>query len=122
MQNKTRIGLYIGLLVVIVTFVAGTLVWMNHTSPTQQAQDSKPTAQSLPFGEKDAMNRPDVDVHGQEVTLQDIDRLRQRLLDAGLPADKWAPSDIKKIIIKASKQGIDPVAYARENFHGDLEE
>ncbi|GMA70543.1 hypothetical protein GCM10025879_17890 [Leuconostoc litchii] len=46
-----------------------------------------------------------------------ISDTRTKLIAAGLPADQWAPSDIKKIITEASQQNISVVDYAKANFH-----
>lgn len=121
MQKKTRTILLFGGVVAGIALILGVVWWMR--------QDAKPegytgiesqVSQVMLFTKESNIDRPDVDGNGQEVTSNDVVEMRQQLLDSGLPADKWAPSDIKKIIIKSSKQGVDPIAYARDNFHGDI--
>ncbi|KGB51093.1 hypothetical protein LH61_06355 [Leuconostoc mesenteroides P45] len=60
---------------------------------------------------------PNRTLQGVEVTSGMIAETRRRLIAAGLPADQWAPSDIKKIITEASQQNISVVDYAKDNFH-----
>lgn len=60
---------------------------------------------------------PNKTVQGVEVTSEMIAETRKQLIAAGLPADQWAPSDIKKIITEASQQNMSVVDYAKANFH-----
>lgn len=46
-----------------------------------------------------------------------IDSVRNELTSAGLPANEWGPSDIKKIITESSRQNVSVVDYAKDNFH-----
>lgn len=122
MQKKTRTGLIVGGVVAGILLLIGIFWWLNQdVKPNEQLRAERESSQVKLFATESALDKPGVDVNGDEVTSNDVEDMRQQLLDAGLPADKWAPSDIKKIIIKSSKQGMDPIAYARENFHGDLE-
>ncbi|MGL5888222.1 MAG: hypothetical protein ACRCY1_09140 [Leuconostoc suionicum] len=60
---------------------------------------------------------PNKTVQGVEVTQTMIDSVRNELISAGLPADEWGPSDIKKIITESSRQNVSVVDYAKDNFH-----
>lgn len=121
MQKKTRTILLFGGVVAGIALILGVAWWMNQDAkPNERTSSESETSQVLPFTNESTVDRPGVDANGRQVTSNDVGEMRQQLLDAGLPADKWAPSDIKKIIIKSSKQSMDPIAYARENFHGDI--
>ncbi|GAO99099.1 hypothetical protein [Fructobacillus ficulneus] len=48
---------------------------------------------------------------------QSIASVTAELVNAGLPANTWAPSDIQTIISQANQQGISPVDYAKQNYH-----
>ncbi|CAK1229911.1 hypothetical protein [Fructobacillus cardui] len=60
---------------------------------------------------------PNKTLNGQTVDSSMIQQVTAQLKAAGLPADQWAPSDIKQIITQASQQGVSPVTYAKQNFH-----
>ncbi|WP_061514994.1 hypothetical protein [Leuconostoc mesenteroides] len=60
---------------------------------------------------------PNKTMKGVEVTQTMIDNTRSELIAAGLPADQWGPSDIKKIITESSRQNVSVVDYAKDNFH-----
>ncbi|WP_022791168.1 hypothetical protein [Weissella halotolerans] len=79
--------------------------------------DSHEYAQSVPA--KQAVQAdPNQTATGQEVTMADIKKTQAQLVQAGLPADQWAPSDIKKIIVESSRLHMDVTTYAKQNFHG----
>ncbi|CAK1222833.1 hypothetical protein [Fructobacillus evanidus] len=60
---------------------------------------------------------PNKTLSGQTVDSSMVQQVTAQLKAAGLPADQWAPSDIKQIITQASQQGVSPVTYAKQNFH-----
>ncbi|CAK1254985.1 hypothetical protein [Fructobacillus cardui] len=60
---------------------------------------------------------PNKTLNGQTVDSSMIQQVTAQLKAAGLPADQWAPSDIKQIITQASQQGVSPVTYAKQNYH-----
>lgn len=64
-----------------------------------------------------ASYNPNKTAQGTEVTIEMINKVRQELLQAGLPADKWGPSDIKKIITESSQQNMSVIDYAKANYH-----
>lgn len=64
-----------------------------------------------------ASYNPNKTAKGTEVTAEMITKVRQELIHAGLPADKWGPSDIKKIITESSQQNMSVIDYAKANYH-----
>ena len=64
-----------------------------------------------------ASYNPNKTAQGTEVTAEMITQVRQELIRAGLPADKWGPSDIKKIITESSQQNMSVIDYAKANYH-----
>ncbi|MBS9337749.1 hypothetical protein [Fructobacillus parabroussonetiae] len=60
---------------------------------------------------------PNKTVEGNTVDSNMITKVTKELTDAGLPANEWAPSDIKSIITQSSQQGISAVDYAKQNYH-----
>lgn len=118
MQQTTRTNKLITLIVISLLVVGASIWWFTQPASTEEAAST----QTIASGDVSNQNTPsaydpNIDASGNLVTPNDVDKMRQRLLDAGLPADQWAPSDIKKIIVKSSTQGMDPIAYAEENFH-----
>lgn len=122
MQKRTRTTVYITLITLTLALIGGSIWWMTMSDPegpANQAPEASISSQVMPMPNMPATYDPNVDANGHLVTPDDVEAMRQKLLDAGLPADKWAPSDIKKIIVKSSTQGMDAITYARENFHGE---
>lgn len=122
MQKRTRTTVYITLITLTLALIGGSIWWMTMSDPegpANQAPEASISSQVMPMPNMPATYDPNVDANGHLVTPDDVEDMRQKLLDAGLPADKWAPSDIKKIIVKSSTQGMDAITYARENFHGE---
>ncbi|MCW0953065.1 hypothetical protein OIT44_03130 [Weissella ceti] len=119
MQNKKRTSLYIVLISITLVLIGGSIWLMNAVDTIESKEDAAVSSKVLPTQQMPDTYDPNVDANGRLVTSNDVERVRQELLDAGLPADKFAPSDIKKIIVKSSTQGMDVITYARENFHGN---
>ncbi|MDI6552904.1 hypothetical protein [Leuconostoc falkenbergense] len=86
----------------------------GHTSESDKFQSFQSSAVNDP---NTASYDPNKTAEGIEVTTSMINTARKRLLEAGLPADKWAPSDIKKIITESSQQNISIIDYAKANYH-----
>lgn len=102
----------------------------SSTSSSSAAQSSQPmsSSTSVPASSQSQDNAainpqtganydPNKTLNGTEVTSTMIQSAQQQLIQAGLPADQWAPSDIKKIITNSSQEGVSIVDYARANFH-----
>lgn len=75
------------------------------------------TSSSVANDPNTASYNPNKTAQGKEVTVEMITKVRQELIHAGLPADKWAPSDIKKIITESSQQNMSVIDYAKANYH-----
>lgn len=124
-------GLLILALVAILVILVGGLGYMQvqdrqgRQQPANQTQTSRSTSkviqhehnQSVPAKQAVQMD-PNQTAGGQEVSMDDIKKTQSQLVQAGLPADQWAPSDIKKIIVESSRLKMDVTTYARQNFHG----
>lgn len=78
---------------------------------------SSSTSSSVANDPNTASYNPNKTAQGTEVTAEMITRVRQELIRAGLPADKWGPSDIKKIITESSQQNMSVTDYAKANYH-----
>ena len=78
---------------------------------------SSSTSSSVANDPNTASYNPNKTAQGTEVTAEMITKVRQELIHAGLPADKWAPSDIKKIITESSQQNMSVIDYAKANYH-----
>ena len=78
---------------------------------------SSSTSSSVANDPNTASYNPNKTAQGTEVTAEMITQVRQELIHAGLPADKWAPSDIKKIITESSQQNMSVIDYAKANYH-----
>jgi len=119
MQQKTRTSKLIALIVISLLIVGASIWWFVRPTNSEEEATTQ-NIQSTEYSDRNtpAAYDPNRDASGNLVTSNDVDKMRQKLLDEGLPADQWAPSDIKKIIVKSSMQGISPINYARENFHG----
>ncbi|WP_312982609.1 hypothetical protein [Leuconostoc falkenbergense] len=78
---------------------------------------SSSTSSSVANDPNTASYNPNKTAQGKEVTAEMITKVRQELIHAGLPADKWAPSDIKKIITESSQQNMSVTDYAKANYH-----
>ncbi|QEA58549.1 hypothetical protein FGL74_01920 [Leuconostoc koreense] len=90
------------------------------TSSTSESatSDSSSSSSSVSSNTTDSPTYdPNKTVQGIEVTPEMVAATRKQLIAAGLPADQWAPSDIKKIITEASQQNVSIVDYAKANFH-----
>ncbi|KMK53261.1 MULTISPECIES: hypothetical protein [Fructobacillus] len=90
------------------------------TSPSSSASSSATSSATSQKGanpETSASYDPNKTLNGQTVDSSTIQQVTAQLKAAGLPADQWAPSDIKQIITQASQQGISPVDYAKQNYH-----
>ncbi|QYU58651.1 hypothetical protein K1728_04430 [Weissella confusa] len=72
--------------------------------------------QSEQFSEA-AKYDPNQTASGTDITDDDIAKAREKMIAAGLPADNFAPSDIKDLIRQSSETGRDVVDLAKENFH-----
>jgi hypothetical protein len=86
----------------------------------QSANDdssSSKTESSVTNDPNTASYNPNKTAQGTEVTTEMITKVRQELMHAGLPADKWGPSDIKKIITESSQQNMSVTDYAKANYH-----
>lgn len=79
--------------------------------------NSQSSSRSVANDPNTASYNPNKTVQGKEVTAEMITKVRQELIHAGLPADKWAPSDIKKIITESSQQNMSVIDYAKANYH-----
>ncbi|MCI1689999.1 MAG: hypothetical protein LKI50_06450, partial [Leuconostoc mesenteroides] len=87
-------------------------------SSESSSSDSSSSSSSVSSNTTDSPTYdPNKTVQGVEVTSEMIAETRKQLIAAGLPADQWAPSDIKKIITEASQQNMSVVDYAKANFH-----
>ncbi|MCK8616830.1 hypothetical protein LNP00_00395 [Fructobacillus sp. M158] len=92
-----------------------TVLSSAHSIAKQNANSSSTSSQK---NLQDSKNYdPNKTVSGNAVNQSMIEQTTKELEDAGLPANQWAPSDIKKIITQSSQQGISVVEYAKENFH-----
>lgn len=81
-------------------------------------EDSSSSTSSLVANDTNtASYNPNKTAKGTEVTAEMITKVRQELIHAGLPADKWGPSDIKKIITESSQQNMSFIDYAKANYH-----
>lgn len=81
-------------------------------------EDSSSSTSSLVANDTNtASYNPNKTAKGTEVTAEMITKVRQELIHAGLPADKWGPSDIKKIITESSQQNMSVIDYAKANYH-----
>lgn len=80
-------------------------------------KSSSSTSSSVVNDPNTASYNPNKTAQGTEVTAEMITKVRQELIHAGLPADKWAPSDIKKIITESSQQNMSVIDYAKANYH-----
>lgn len=60
---------------------------------------------------------PNVTQSGQEITNDMIQKARDEINAAGIPADTFAPSDIKELIKQASESGQSVAEVAKQNFH-----
>ncbi|MDF7626473.1 hypothetical protein PUF88_00965 [Lactobacillaceae bacterium L1_55_11] len=92
------------------------------TSPSSSSSSSSSSAaaQSSAVNPQGATNYdPNKTAGGIEITMPMIEQARQELDKAGIPADNFAPSDIKTIIANASQQGVSIVEYAKQNFHSN---
>jgi hypothetical protein len=118
MKQIKRTHIIIAVIILSLLSVGGSVWWFSATPVTNDSPTVTENATST-LPNKPAEYDPNVDANGNMVTPNDVENMRQKLLDAGLPADQWAPSDIKKVIVKSSTQGMDPIAYAKENFHGE---
>ncbi len=78
---------------------------------------SSSTSSSAANDPNTASYNPNKTAQGTEVTAEMITKVRQELIRAGLPADKWGPSDIKKIITESSQQNMSVIDYAKANYH-----
>jgi len=78
---------------------------------------SSSTSSSVANDPNTASYNPNKTAQGTEVTAEMITQVRQELIRAGLPADKWGPSDIKKIITESSQQNMSVIDYAKANYH-----
>lgn len=78
---------------------------------------SSSTSSSVANDPNTASYNPNKTAQGTEVTAEMITKVRQELIHAGLPADKWGPSDIKKIITESSQQNMSVIDYAKANYH-----
>ncbi|WAM37956.1 hypothetical protein [Leuconostoc pseudomesenteroides] len=78
---------------------------------------SSSTSSSVANDPNTASYNPNKTAQGTEVTAEMITKVRQELIRAGLPADKWGPSDIKKIITESSQQNMSVIVYAKANYH-----
>lgn len=78
---------------------------------------SSSTSSSVANDPNTASYNPNKTAQGTEVTAEMITKVRQELIHAGLPADKWGPSDIKKIITESSQQNMSVIVYAKANYH-----
>lgn len=92
-----------------------TLISSSITSNSSSSMSS--SSQSGANPETSSNYDPNKTLNGQTVDSAMIQKVTEQLKAAGLPADQWAPSDIKAIITKASQQGISPVDYAKQNYH-----
>lgn len=119
MKQIKRTHIIIVVIVMSLLAVGGSVWWFSATPVTNDSPAVTENATSAMPNQPEQQYDPNVDANGNIVTPNDVDNMRQKLLDAGLPADQWAPSDIKKIIVKSSTQGMDPIAYAKDNFHGE---
>lgn len=118
MKQIKRTHIIIAVIVMSLLAVGGGVWWFSATPVTNDSAVVTENAANPMLNKSDQYD-PNVDANGKIVTPNDVENMRQKLLDAGLPADQWAPSDIKKVIVKSSTQGMDPIAYAKENFHGE---
>lgn len=136
-----KIGTVIGfILVVVAVAMGGYALGTNHNSkksaissnsastssavsPVTKSTSSSSSASSSVTSQKGANPEtsasydPNKTLNGQTVDSSTIQQVTTQLKAAGLPADQWAPSDIKQIITQASQQGISPVDYAKQNYH-----
>ncbi|MBS9334901.1 hypothetical protein LQZ24_06330 [Fructobacillus sp. M1-13] len=87
----------------------------NNVSSIQESNSSSSVSKKNP--ENTNQYDPNKTASGVTVDSAMIQKVTQELNEAGLPADTWAPSDIKSIITQASQQGVSAVTYAKENYH-----
>ncbi|MBJ7619732.1 hypothetical protein HAU47_03850 [Weissella confusa] len=85
----------------------------NSSTTSSQAVSSTPSQQPSSAANVD----PNSTASGQEITADMIKQAQDDLNAAGLPADRFAPSDIKTMIRQASEQHTTVVKIARQNFH-----
>ncbi|CAK1233583.1 hypothetical protein R55227_BLOPHJLP_00675 [Fructobacillus tropaeoli] len=86
-------------------------------APSSTSSVTSTTSQKGANPQTSASYDPNKTLNGQTVDSSMIQQVTAQLKAAGLPADQWAPSDIKQIITQASQQGVSPVTYAKQNFH-----
>ena len=89
----------------------------SSTSESSGHINSQGTSSSVANDPNTASYNPNKTAQGTEVTAEMITKVRQELIHAGLPADKWGPSDIKKIITESSQQNMSVIDYAKANYH-----
>lgn len=99
---------------------SSSLISSSSAAIDQSVNDNKSpssTSSSVVNDPNTASYNPNKTAQGKEVTAEMITKVRQELIHAGLPADKWAPSDIKKIITESSQQNMSVIDYAKANYH-----
>lgn len=99
---------------------SSSLISSSSAAIDQSVNDDKTSSSTSSSVENDpntASYNPNKTAQGKEVTAEMITKVRQELIHAGLPADKWAPSDIKKIITESSQQNMSVIDYAKANYH-----
>ncbi|MGQ4573641.1 hypothetical protein ACUIJP_06115 [Leuconostoc pseudomesenteroides] len=111
----------------VVSETNSTPIFSSKSSPSVSSSEHDQAStlkQSSSISASSVVNDPDTPSYdpnktaqGTEVTSDMITKVRNQLVNAGLPADKWAPSDIKKIITEASQQNMSIIDYAKANYH-----
>lgn len=83
------------------------------SSSTEAVSPTTPPVEDV--SSDDIVEAKDPTATSSVVTLAEIQSVTEELVKSGLPANTWAPSDIKKLIIEAKKQQVPIVEYAQKN-------